>query len=635
MSETTIATGTYTIENVDRRNDIFLAGDGRGSLVAGSSDSDADPPMKARWVLRLQRNGRYTISPAMQRNMYASCPTSCGLRSEIVLSSIDHHWVVKETRVKGTFVISHVLHQLYWGIEDDEAGTPVRLRQPPTGSGNQWRFHPCLGSTPNAPQNVFDSRNIDRNVDSQTATVQTRSRTREVVDSRPSTSTPVVLHSVVGSLAIDGGNIDSQANTATQISEVVDGRAANPTPVVPQSVIDSRNDDETLDTESLDTQTAAILTPSQTTKAVGSQSSTPIPVVPQGVVESRNIAAIQTASSPSQTKNANDVRPAIRHKLKGHFNGVYSAAYSPDGETIVSGGHDSTIRVWDVRTGRLALKLDNGYSGTVHSVTISPDGKQIVSGSGDGTVRFWDAQSGTLGATLTGHTEWVSSLAWSPGGKRVVSGSGDKTIRVWDAEIRRLKLGPLLEHTGYVMTVNFSMDGKQLLSGSADGTVRVWDAATWHVMRTFTEQCVVWSAIFSPDRKQIVSGDDRGNVRVWDMQTSDSIVLSGHKGTVYSVRFSPDGERFVSAGYQGQIIVWDANSLHALGTLRCNGYQIHSVGFSPDGRWIVSGAGDGMIRIWEADRLDDTPELRRGWDSDKDSICTMPELGESSRCRIC
>ncbi|TDL15631.1 hypothetical protein BD410DRAFT_102340 [Rickenella mellea] len=164
MPETIIATGIYTIENVDRRNDVFLADDGRGTLVAGSSEDDADPPPEAHWKVTRLRNGRYHFSPAAQRNMYASWPTGLRQGSEIVTSPTPHHWVVTQTRDTEKFVISHVRHQLYWGIEDDEAGTPVRLRHAPTGSGNQWRFH-RLSSTTVTPPIAIESQNMNRTID--------------------------------------------------------------------------------------------------------------------------------------------------------------------------------------------------------------------------------------------------------------------------------------------------------------------------------------------------------------------------------------------------------------------------------------------------------------------------------------
>ena len=76
-----------------------------------------------------------------------------------------------------------------------------------------------------------------------------------------------------------------------------------------------------------------------------------------------------------------------------------------------------------------------GHTGRVHSVAISLDGNLIVSGSSDKTIRVWSAITGdVLGVPLQGHISDVLSVAISPDGKRIVSGSDETTIRVWDLE---------------------------------------------------------------------------------------------------------------------------------------------------------------------------------------------------------
>jgi len=68
------------------------------------------------------------------------------------------------------------------------------------------------------------------------------------------------------------------------------------------------------------------------------------------------------------------------------------------------------------------------------SVACSPDGQRIISGSGDHTIRIWDADtSAVVGEPLEGHAYTVQSTAYSPDGRRIVSGSHDKTVHVWDA----------------------------------------------------------------------------------------------------------------------------------------------------------------------------------------------------------
>ena len=67
--------------------------------------------------------------------------------------------------------------------------------------------------------------------------------------------------------------------------------------------------------------------------------------------------------------------------------------FSPDGQRIVSGSYDTTVKVWEAQTGQQARSLQ-GHNGVVTSVAFSPDGKRIISGSWDTTVKVWDAQTG-------------------------------------------------------------------------------------------------------------------------------------------------------------------------------------------------------------------------------------------------
>ncbi len=167
-----------------------------------------------------------------------------------------------------------------------------------------------------------------------------------------------------------------------------------------------------------------------------------------------------------------------QNQLQGHEAGVMSVAFSSDGERIVSGSSDKTMRLWDAKTGASIGQPFKGHEDGISSVAFSPDGRRIVSGSSDKTVRLWDAKTGaSIGQPFKGHEKGVSSVAFSPDGERIVSGGEDNTVRLWDTKTGA-QIGQPFKGHGIVMSVAFSPDGRRIVSGGWDNTVRLWDAKT-------------------------------------------------------------------------------------------------------------------------------------------------------------
>ncbi len=175
-----------------------------------------------------------------------------------------------------------------------------------------------------------------------------------------------------------------------------------------------------------------------------------------------------------------------KRTLNGHKHRVYSVAFSPDGKTLASGSDDNTIRLWNVDTGETERILtghagefegvDNGHSSVegVKSVAFSPDGETLASGGGDNVIHLWNIGTGKREMTLVGHTHWVFSLAFSPDGKTLASGSVDSDIRLWDPHTGQHEK-TLPGHGNWVRSIAFSSDGKTLVSGSDDGSVLIWE----------------------------------------------------------------------------------------------------------------------------------------------------------------
>jgi WD40 repeat protein/serine/threonine protein kinase len=113
--------------------------------------------------------------------------------------------------------------------------------------------------------------------------------------------------------------------------------------------------------------------------------------------------------------------------------GCYSLAFSPDGKTLVTGGYDHQVRVWDVESANQCLAL-HGHSDVIWAIAYSPDGKTIASGGRDKTVKLWDPVSGRELRTLRNLDHWVSFLAFSPDNRTLATGMGSMSVRLWQAD---------------------------------------------------------------------------------------------------------------------------------------------------------------------------------------------------------
>ena len=102
-----------------------------------------------------------------------------------------------------------------------------------------------------------------------------------------------------------------------------------------------------------------------------------------------------------------------------------SYGFSPDGQTIISGGSNGYLAAYDIQ-GR-ARGSYIGHEGDVWALAASPDGRLLVSGAQDQTLRLWNLATRELIVSLFHGTdgEWV---LWTPQGYYTGSPGADKIV---------------------------------------------------------------------------------------------------------------------------------------------------------------------------------------------------------------
>ena len=285
--------------------------------------------------------------------------------------------------------------------------------------------------------------------------------------------------------------------------------------------------------------------------------------------------------------------------FEGHNGWVVSLAFSPDGNILASGSCDCTVKLWHIDTGQCLYTFEE-HEHEVWSVAFSPDGKTLASGCDDTKARLWSVSKGECLKVFQGHINEILSVAFSSDGQELISGSHDSTIRFWDIETGKC-IQVLQGHEDGVRSISVSHDGKMLASSANDRTVRLWDIRTGECLKVFQGHSNgVWSVTFCSQGNLLASGSVDQTVRLWNIETGECLkVFQEHSNWINSVAFNSQESFLASGSYDQTVKLWNINTYQCLKTFQGYNNQALSVSFSPNGQMLASGGHDQRVRLWD------------------------------------
>ena len=296
-------------------------------------------------------------------------------------------------------------------------------------------------------------------------------------------------------------------------------------------------------------------------------------------------------------------------------------ALSPDGQTLVSGGSDKAIRVWDLSTGTVKQTWQSD-SGLITALAIAPDNHTVISGAGDRMVRIWDATTPNQSPQmLQGHTTHDLGLVRVTADNTTIVSGGYGEVNLWNRQTGDLEatlpetgptefqIGPVTVHNSppYFRLLDISADGQKLLIDTR-GRVQIWDLDT----KEQTELPRQWfthltSAHFSPDAQTVVTTSytqPNVHLKVWNPATgelqAEMLLSSARESWGYGDRLALTNDVVMVSTADG-LKIWDLQTAELVAVL--DQAPISQLTVSLDGRQLIGLADDGanntQIQVWQ------------------------------------
>lgn len=324
--------------------------------------------------------------------------------------------------------------------------------------------------------------------------------------------------------------------------------------------------------------------------------------------------------------------------LLGHNAGITQGRYSPDDRWVATASADGTVRLFDAMSGKETQRF-SGHTGTVSCLAFSPDGQSIASGGEDKQILIWPVETNAGPAqqiektrlevagqatpepnfiVLRAHTGAIRGLGFSRDGSRLASGATDNLVCVWRlAEptmandnprsespatmlLRRatgennqpvdVPVTKLRGHGSWVHTCVFAQDGKQVLSGADDNSWKIWQVDQYQEQLILGNgQLAIGDANITPDGKTIVLAMSDGTIQLWDRATGKVIdsLAQGHDYLTNRAVFVDNGQRLITAAGDNTLRLWDVTRGNQIRVIEHSGRNA-AFNISPDGRWLIA-----------------------------------------------
>jgi len=276
--------------------------------------------------------------------------------------------------------------------------------------------------------------------------------------------------------------------------------------------------------------------------------------------------------------------------------------------SILTGGMDYKIRVWDVKNGVCSKEIEVN-SKNQYQIKFSNDKSCFLANYDVNVIAIWDSRTYQCIKKFEYDEREITTSCFSPDDSKILSAAYDVLV-LWDIATGKV-IRTFDKHNRLVRSVSISPDGNFALSGSFDRTIKLWQLDTGRCVNTFVgHHDYVKAVCFSNDGQLALSGESGGfppgryepSLLLWEISSGDCLFdLKGHKYGIESVKFSKDAKWGISGGEDNTIKLWDLTTGNCHYTFIGHVKRVTDLCFFDNDWQLASCSVDGTIKIWQLD----------------------------------
>ncbi|XP_065055783.1 autophagy-related protein 16-1-like [Rhopilema esculentum] len=300
---------------------------------------------------------------------------------------------------------------------------------------------------------------------------------------------------------------------------------------------------------------------------------TSIPDNPRVSLDAHDGEVLSTQFSPSGkyvATGGSDRRVKIWETGRGHLSessvlhgcnaSILCVRFDIQEKLILATSNDKACRIWTISDQRIRHTLTGHSEKVLAARFLGADSSKIVSGSHDRTLKIWDLRSKVCTKTIFAMSSCNDLIASDLTGTSIISGHFDKKIRFWD--IRSDSNTNEIQLPGKVTSLDLAPDMNSLLVCTRDDSLKLIDLRRNQVVSTYRAEgfkvAFDWTrACFSPDVQFVMCGSYDGGVYVWNARTDKlEKTLREHKSSVVACAWHPNGSSLVTCDRNKHLIMW-------------------------------------------------------------------------------